>query len=58
MQLSINHSAAFFLLSLKVGLPSAMMFTAIRYSQLLLIKFLNHHIELILTEKIQLLWVI
>ena len=27
---SINHSAAFFLLSLKVVLPSAMMFTTIR----------------------------
>ena len=51
--LSINHSAAFFLLSLKVGLPSAMMFTIIKESHLLLIKCLNHHMELIFMEKIQ-----
>ena len=50
---SINHSAAFFLLSLKVGLPSAMMFTIIKESHLLLIKCLNHHMELIFMEKIQ-----
>ena len=51
--LSINHSAASFLLSLKVDLPSAMMFTIIKESHLLLIKCLNHHMELIFMEKIQ-----
>ena len=49
--LSINHSAAFFLQSLKIGSPSATMFIIIKQSHLLLIKCLNHHIELIRTEK-------
>ena len=50
--LSIDHSTTFFLQSLKVGSPSALMFTIIKESHLLLMKYLNHHIKLILTEKI------
>ena len=42
----------FFLQSFKSGSPSALMFAIIKQSHLLLIKYLNHHIEPILTEKI------
>ena len=50
--LFINKSLiTFFLQSLKVGSPSAQMFTIITLSHLLLIRYLNHPIELILMEK-------
>ena len=42
-----------FLHSLKVGSPSALMFTIITLSHLLLIRYLNHPIEVILMEKIR-----
>ena len=40
-----------FLQSLKVGSPSALMFTIITQSHLLLTRYLNHLIEMILMEK-------
>ena len=42
-----------FLQSLKVGSPSALMFTIITQSHLLLTRYLNHLIEMILMEKNQ-----
>ena len=42
-----------FLQSLKVGSPSPLIFTIITQSHLLLIRYLNHPIELILMERIQ-----
>ena len=44
----------FFLQSLKVGSASALIFTIIMQSHLLLVRYLNHPIELILLEKITL----
>ena len=49
--LFISHLTTFFLQSLKVGSPSAQMFTIIKQSHLLLTRYLNHLIELILMEK-------
>ena len=49
----MNNSTAFFLQSLKVGSHSALMFTVIKQSHLLLIKYLSDHIEQILFEKTQ-----
>ena len=43
--LPINHPTTFFLQSSKVGSPSALMFTIIKQSHLLLIKYLNHRIS-------------
>ena len=51
--LSIILLITFSLHSLKVGSPSVLIFTIITLSHLLLIRYLNHPIELILTEKIQ-----
>ena len=48
----INPWQPSFLQSFKSGSPSALMFAIIKQSHLLLIKYLNHHIEPILTEKI------
>ena len=51
--LFINKSLNNLLQFLKIGLPSALMFTIIKQSHLPLIKYLNHHIEQILSEKIR-----
>ena len=40
-----------FFQSLKIGSPSALMFTIIKESHLPLIKYLNHHIEKIFRKK-------
>ena len=51
--LSVSHLITLFLQSLKVGSPSALMFAIITQSDLLLIRYLSHPIQLILMEKIQ-----
>ena len=43
----------FFLQFLKIGSPSALMFTIIKQSHLPLIKYLNHHIEQIISKNIR-----
>ena len=47
----MSHLITRFLQSLKVGSPSVLMFTIINQSHLLLTRYLNHLIELILMEK-------
>ena len=50
---NVNHSTTFFHQSLKTGSPFALMFTIMKQSHLPLIKYLNHYIEQILSEKIR-----